>query len=102
MQLPFATSRSIEIRIMLRSVVLWLLVRLNAGVFTNLAGANPLRLTFPAALLVIIVSAILSYLELRRNNEHLMLLNLGTSRVITIVMTAWPPLFLEILVALSV
>lgn len=88
----------LERSLIIRSISLWVLVRL--GIAPLLAtGGHPLFLSPVAAAMVIAVCVSLCWLQTRRWFEDLMLANLGTSPWLTGCLVVLPPLVLEFAVA---
>ena len=98
----------LERSLILRSCMLWILTRLLICIAFLLlraiapsvsADAHPLFLAPPAAVIVIALTATLSWLVARRRFENLMLANLGTPPWITAVLVSVAPLVLEVVMA---
>jgi hypothetical protein len=95
-------DRTIESSVAGRALVLWFLVRVAAGMFSALAGADPVSLTIKASMIVIAVAGFLAALDARKHNEHVLLANLGTSNVVFVLLCFVPPLIGEVVVAVTV
>jgi hypothetical protein len=102
-------SGVIERSLIIRSCILWLLIRLlicmaflmfrASAPSAAAAAGDPLFLSPAAAVIVIAVTATLSWLVTRLWFENLMLANLGTPPWIAASLVSIPPLVLELVVA---
>ena len=98
---------ALERSLIMRSCMLWILTRLLTfvaflllrAIAPSAADAHPLFLTPPAAVIVIAVTATLSWQVTRVRFENLMLANLGTPPWIAASMVSLPPLALEVVMA---
>jgi hypothetical protein len=96
----------LERSLIMRTIALWLLVRLMLGLiwllmaaFTGVADGDPVFLAPSAAMLAVVVTAGLSWLATRLSREDLLLANLGTPAWIGLGLMCIPPLVLELVTA---
>lgn len=94
-------DRTIESSVAGRAMLLWLIVRVAAGIFSALAGGDPVSVTIKASIIVIAVSGFLATLDARKHNEDLFLANLGTSNIVFVLLCWVPPLIGESMVAIA-
>ncbi len=87
--------------ILFRSFVVWAGIRAILLVLGSALGGG-VRLSFHAAVLLIVVVAALTTLEGRRRNEHVFLANLRVPTFWLVLLAVVVPALLEILIAIGV
>src|SRR5688572_21288367 len=88
-----------EVSVAIRASGLWLLVRVVAGVFTNLAGLGFVAISPLTSILVVAIAGFLAHLDARTHHDQLFLANLGTSPLVFVLLCVIPPLAGEIVLA---
>lgn len=88
----------VEVAVLRRAVVLWLLIRVAISGLVVANEANPLSIHPKAALIIVSTVGVLSWIDTKRRNEDLLLANLGTSRRAVHALGFGPPLLLEVLI----
>jgi hypothetical protein len=79
-----------------RGARLWLIIRVAlSGVFL-LAGTNPIQLSAGAAIEIIVLSVVVSFLETRRCRERAFLANLGIGPLMLVALFAGPAMIGEL------
>lgn len=91
---PFAGA------LILRAATLWVLLRLS---FALLDYRLAYRLTWPSLVTVfgiIVLTAVLGLIDVRRRREHILLANLGVGQAALTALMLIPPVVFEVLMAL--
>jgi hypothetical protein len=84
-----------------RGAGLWIGARLIVSLFSALAGTDPIRLTFAAAMMTVGATVALGVADMYRRHERALLENLTVSRTRFLVFLAAPGILGEIIVSVA-
>jgi hypothetical protein len=82
-----------------RGARLWIGARLLVSALLILSGADPLRLTFATAMLIVCGAVVVGLADLYRRHDRVLLENLAVSRTVVFVFLAAPAMLGELLIA---
>lgn len=78
-----------------RGAWLWLALRTLLGVLLVLSSASPIRLSFALSASLVAAVCVLSYLDLRRRHESVLLHNLGMPVMLIVAIATVPAILAE-------